>query len=143
MNRKVSRHHSALYFCILVSPLLYAILALTLRKSVSVEFSLCEQHRRRRQWALAAGWTAPITCFVVSTGFAEFGAANVGILVAMLLTIGQLLGALCGATLLVPLRIDGERIWLRAGLPFMVSFTRRSAGAPVGERAVSPALPVT
>jgi hypothetical protein len=52
-------HHRALYI-LLLSPIIYAIVAVIVRKSMKVNVPLCLQHARRRSNAIIFAWLIPV-----------------------------------------------------------------------------------
>ena len=52
-------HHPALYIALL-SPIIYLILALALRKSMKVTVPLCAQHAQRRSIGVTLAWVLPL-----------------------------------------------------------------------------------
>jgi hypothetical protein len=53
-------HHPALYLVILAGVLIYAIVALIVRKSIKVSVPLCAQHAKRRSIAVTLAWVLPL-----------------------------------------------------------------------------------
>ena len=49
-------HPPAVYFAILAGVLIYAIIALIVRKEASVSFGLCPEHKKRRHTGFAIAW---------------------------------------------------------------------------------------
>jgi len=64
-KRKVYWHHGALYLLILINALIYAIVALVVRKKALVSAGLCTEHKKRRRNALIFGWTGTIVGLVL------------------------------------------------------------------------------
>ena len=112
IRRKLTWHHPALYLLILVSLLIYAIVAMVVRKTAVVSIGLCEEHfsaRRRDIW---------LTCLLVFLSVASF------VLAAMM---EEGLLALAGAVfifgaaiygsvtirLVTPAKIDNYFVWLK------------------------------
>jgi len=104
--------HSPWLYALIISPILYVILALILRKSAEANVPLCDFHRSRRRLLVTIGAVAS------SLGFVAMGAAiywDRGDLAA-----GAGLAALAGLVLLAvrsrvlqPKRIDDNFAWLR------------------------------
>jgi hypothetical protein len=69
-KRRVYWHHWALYLLILINILIYAIVALVVRKKALVSAGLCAEHKKRRRIALTFGWTGSIAgLLLLSNGF--------------------------------------------------------------------------
>lgn len=58
LRRVLYWHRPAWYWLILVSILVYAIVAMIVRKKATLEVGLCSSHRRRRYYTLALGCLA-------------------------------------------------------------------------------------
>ncbi len=53
-------HHPALFLLILAGLLIYAIVALVVRKSIRVRVPLCALHAQRRSTAITLAWVLPV-----------------------------------------------------------------------------------
>ncbi|PWU15656.1 MAG: hypothetical protein C5B50_15115 [Verrucomicrobia bacterium] len=58
LRRKLYWHHPAWYLLIIISLLVYAIVAICIRKKAVVNIGLCEQHRAQRKWFIIGSWLA-------------------------------------------------------------------------------------
>lgn len=112
LKRKLTWHHPALYLLILVSVLIYAVVALVVRKTAIVTVGLCEEHssaRRQNIW---------ITCLLVFLSVASFALAMLmeeGLLAAggsAFLLAAAIYG---GVTLRIvaPTKIDNYFVWMK------------------------------
>src|SRR6266487_6035710 len=72
LTRKLSWHHPALYLLIFAGLLIYAIVALIVRKSAKIEVSMCQDHIRKHRTAVAVGWLV----FVAGVAFIVFAIAQ-------------------------------------------------------------------
>lgn len=85
LTRNLSWHHPALYLLIFAGLLIYAIVAMIVRKSAKIEISMCQDHIRKHRTAVAVGWLVFLSgvAFIVfaiaeeSGGSALFGIALV------------------------------------------------------------------
>lgn len=116
LKRKLTWHHPALYLLVLPSILIYAIIAMVLRKTATVNIGLCEDHLNTRRRNLAITWflaIAGLLCFPLA-GMVEEG---------MLVAVGLLLifaTAIFGTVTLrvvVPTKIDNHFVWLKGISP--------------------------
>ena len=116
LKRKLSWHHPALYLLIFVSLLVYAIVAMVVRKTAIVNVSLCEDHssaRRRDIW---------LTCLLIFLAVASFVLAGM-LEEGMLALAGAAFlfgGAIYGCVTLrvvVPTKIDNYFVWLKGVNP--------------------------
>ncbi len=53
-------HQPALYLIIILSPLIYVIVAMIVRKSIKVAVPLCFEHAKRRGIAVTVAWVLPL-----------------------------------------------------------------------------------
>ena len=58
LKRKLAWHPQVWYLTLLISPLLYIIVALCVRHTAKIEVGLCERHRTRRSRAITYAWLA-------------------------------------------------------------------------------------
>jgi uncharacterized membrane protein YgcG len=124
-------HEPWLYVLIFAGWIVYAIVAMILRKSANVEYWLCDEHRQRRTLGLVLVWTGFIVPFVgmlVAAG-ASSGALLVVCLVAMIAL--PIVGALL-ARGVRPARIDDAQVRLKAGAPFVASLPESPGGGGWG-----------
>ncbi|HWB04861.1 MAG TPA: hypothetical protein VG796_17665 [Verrucomicrobiales bacterium] len=91
LRRTLSWHHPGLYL-ILISPLIYVIVALIVRKQLRVTVGLCTAHASKRSNWIMAGWLtflAAIGLFFVAAGVrgngAVYGLSGGGLLVISLI----------------------------------------------------------
>jgi hypothetical protein len=102
--RKMYWHHPAIYIIALFALLIYAIVAIIVRKQAVVNVGLCAEHKRRRIWGLslgAGGLLLGIVIMIVGAandacGFALFG---------LLLFLAGLIAAARLSRLLYPVEI--------------------------------------
>jgi hypothetical protein len=112
LRRKLYWHHPAIYLLIIVSILIYAIVALLVRKRADLEVGLCERHHAKRRRDILLSWLLGflgvgliVAAVIQSNGLMGFAGAVV------------LIGALIYAAITTPIvsaqRIDGEYVWVR------------------------------
>jgi len=118
-------HHPALYLLLLLNIIIYAIVALIVRKSGTIDPGLCPQHRKARTLWIAAGWGGALLGIGVAiTGLAG-DSCGLGIAGALLF-LGAIITSLIQARVLYPVRIDPETIRLKgAGAAFLASLPER------------------
>lgn len=112
LQRNLYWHHPAIYLCLLLNILIYAIVAMCVRKRATISVGLCSVHRKRRRIGIAVGWLSLLFCiltvmalgFGVSGWFAIFG--------VFVLLAGVITGAVM-STPVTPAKIDAEFIWLK------------------------------
>lgn len=114
-------HHPALYLIALVALLIYAIVALIVRKKTTVHPGLCEEHRRKRTWGLALGWLGGLGGPVLMIASTDLDSCGLGLFGLGLFFVG-LVGGLVLARILYPERIDERCVRLKgAGAAFLDS----------------------
>ena len=119
-------HTPALYLLILLSWLVYVIVALIVRKKVLVKPGLCEEHLKRYNTWLYASWgvffVSFITLMINATGPDSselFGLSLLGILVGILMVA-------INARVLTIHKIVGDRVYFKkCGQAFLNSLPRR------------------
>ncbi|MCB9870512.1 MAG: hypothetical protein H6837_21925 [Planctomycetes bacterium] len=127
VQKTLSWHHPAIYLVVFVNLLIYAIVALAVRKKSRAQFSLCPQHRGRRNlgmWIGYGGFVLSVVAMVFGFTSSSRGVQQViGVtgLVGVILT--PLVGVLLSTVVRVK-RIDAGRAHLKLGEPFTRSIPR-------------------
>jgi hypothetical protein len=108
-------HSGALFLLILVNILLYAIIALIVRKKGIVEYCICPKHRQQRLIGLLVGWICGVggVATIIAGGINDSGVAMIAGVVVFIIGI---IGAL-RARMLYPTKIDDYFLWLSGGGP--------------------------
>ena len=112
LKRKLTWHHPALYLTIFISILIYAILAMVIRKSATVNIGFCENHRDSRRCHLAITWVlgiAGLLCFPLAAMLEDANLAAVG---GLLLLVCAIYGIFT-LRVVVPAKIDDHFVWLK------------------------------
>jgi hypothetical protein len=119
LKRKLYWHHPAWYILVVISILIYLIVALIVRKKAQLDIGLCEAHRRQRTLFLAISWGAA----VIGIALIIAAVAGYGGMLAVLGIILLLGAAVCGAVkvaIVSAAKIDKEFVWVKgAGKPFL------------------------
>ena len=120
LEKKLYWHSPILYIAILVSPLVYVVIALILRKTVTVRFGLCPGHRARRRNGMLVGWLgtalAITTCsagIASDTPEAIFGGMGLFLILPIV--------GIAMAHVIQPKKIEHHFAWLKVGKPFLES----------------------
>jgi len=110
--RTVYWHHPALYILILVSLLIYVIVAAIVRKSAKIAPGLCEDHKKRRFNAILTGWIGVLVAFIVPFVFADtqYMGAAVGLSILGFLVI--IIYAMRRGRIVYAKRIDSDEVRL-------------------------------
>jgi hypothetical protein len=124
LKRNLYWHHPAIYLSILISILVYIILALVLRKSATIHIGLSEEWFARRRNAIAISWLlalGSIGAFIAGAATVEqdWGVALIAFSPLVFL-IGVLYG-LIGARMVVAKRISDDYVWLKGVCPEFLS----------------------
>lgn len=113
IKRTLYWHQQWIYLLILLSVLIYIIVALIVRKKAVARIPLCDQHRQQRWIMIAVSWlmvVAGIGAFVAGLGAQTGGGAalvaGLGLFIA-----GIVLGVWKGR-LVAAKRIDGDKVWI-------------------------------
>ena len=95
-------HHPAIYFVLLISPLIYLIVAAIVRKSMKVNVPLCLEHAKRRSIAVTLAWVLPLIGLADAIILPQFNVD--GGIVALLTTALVLAGLVIWAVVASPIR---------------------------------------
>lgn len=112
LTRKLSWHHPALFLLALCGLLIYAIVALIVRKSATIDVGLCQEHVRKHRTAVIVGW---LVC-VAGIGFIVLGVAKESggsALFGGLLLFASAISAATWAKVVTVEKIDDYYLWLR------------------------------
>jgi hypothetical protein len=116
LKRKLTWHHPAIYLTVLISILVYAVIALVLRKSAVVNIGLCEEHLEIRQRNLAITWIlgiAAVLCFPLAA-FLEDGFI---LLLGIVLLLATAIFGTVTLRVVVPTKIDDHFVWIKGITP--------------------------
>ena len=121
LKRSLYWHHPAIYLSILISILIYAILALILRKAATIYIGLSDEWFARRRRAMIVGWflvLASIAMLVAGIGMEDRSDAFPWLIAAspLVFLFGAIYGLL-GARMVAPVRISDEYVWLKGVHP--------------------------
>ncbi len=133
LKRKLYWHASWIYLLILVSLLVYVIVALIVRQTAQIDVALCRQQIVRRRWVIAGAWFAVVSgaaLIVIGLGNARPGndtwiASLAGLIV---LLAGAIIGAV-QARIVTPTRITKEHVWLKGVHPAYLAALPEFPGA--------------
>jgi hypothetical protein len=115
--KKLYWHHPGLYFLV-ISPLIYIIVAMIVRKQAALALPLCAEHAAKRKKSATTAALLMVLGFVLMLGSCTQIEGNESAFALILLTGFALLvvGAIVnnvGANLVVPKKIDDYYTWLR------------------------------
>src|SRR5262249_43785371 len=124
-ERTLYWHHPAWFALVLVNVILYAIVALVVRKKAKLKLGLCVGHKRRRTIFLWIGWGGFFLSLL--TAFAGIS-VDLGplALIGLLGILVFIVAGIAGSGIAAPSKITKEEIRLRGcGRPFLDSLESR------------------
>ena len=117
MTKKFYWHPPAFYLLICAGVLIYAIVALIVRKKSIIHLGICSEHKKRRSRSIAITWLTVGVSFlmiVIAATTETGGLAFIGIL----LLLGAIIFGLMTTQLVVPTKIDAQSVvWLKGVSP--------------------------
>lgn len=114
-------HHPALYLLVLPGLLIYAIVALIVRKKAILHLGLCDAHRKKRLYGLLLGWGGGLGGLALMIASANQDSCGLGFTGLAVFFVGIVAGNLMARTL-YPERIDETYVRLKgAGPEFLAS----------------------
>jgi hypothetical protein len=120
LTRKLNWHHPALIIVLLMSPLIYIILALLLTKRARIEIGLSEPYFARRRRDILIGWsTVLLGLAAIVAGFANLDGNSAAplLLAGFTLFLGGAIYGLLRARMVSADRITADYIWLKGVHP--------------------------
>jgi hypothetical protein len=122
LKRALSWHHPGFYFLLLCNLLIYAIVAMAVRKKAVLHVGLCEQHRAQRKQTILISLVG--TLAGLALGFVG-GAFDSGwvIFIGIVMFLGFLFYGLLKAPMVSSAKITKENVWLKGVHPdFLAGF---------------------
>jgi hypothetical protein len=111
LKRQLYWHSPYLYLLVVINLLIYAIVALLVRKKARVEIGLCDAHRTKRRIAIALGWLMGLGGFVTFI----VSLANEWWALALISFVVFIAGFFVGArgSMVSAKKIDQQFVWIR------------------------------
>ena len=111
LKRKLTWHHPALYLLIFVSILIYAIVAMIVRKTATIDVGLCAEHHAARKRNIAITWAFGLLSIgsLVAAAMLEdftFVVASIAFLLATIVY------GIVTLRIVAPTKIDDHYVWL-------------------------------
>jgi hypothetical protein len=119
LSRKLYWHSPYLYGLIVIALLIYAIVALIVRKTAQFEIGLCDAHAKRRIYGMLIAWLGFFGGLVATIAVADRAPAMM--LVTMLVMIASPIVGILMTQVVTAKRIDDRYAWLKVGRPFLDS----------------------
>jgi uncharacterized protein DUF4339 len=112
LKRKLYWHHPAVFLLILLSLLIYVIVALIIRKRADVEIGLCDRHAANRKRDVILSWSLVLLGLGLIIAAVSIANGWVG-LAGGLVLVGALVYAAVKTPVVSATKIDAEYVWLR------------------------------
>ena len=119
LRRKLWWHPPGYYALICVGWVIYAIVAMIVRKSADFEIGLCNVHATRRRNAILLGWLGVPAC--IAGGVLLIDAAPALATMLLCLSFVLLVISLILVRLVSAARIQDGTAWIKVGRPFLDS----------------------
>jgi len=121
LRRFLHWYHPAVYFTLLIGPLIFILVALVVQKKAVIEIGLSERWRAKRIRATIVGWgvallSCPVGCCGLAWMYDKPAAGWLIVLAFFLFLLGAIYGSLA-ARMVAPKRISNEHIWLKGVHP--------------------------
>jgi hypothetical protein len=128
-TRKLYWHHPGIYLTLVISPIVYLIVALIARKTVKLSPGLCAQHKQKRSLGLAIGWGGFLLCF--GGMVVAFNSESPGLgLLLLLAMLGCIITGMILSRIVYARRIDDRYVQLNGcGEPFLAELPEFRPGA--------------
>ena len=118
--RKVYWHSPWLYLLLLFNVLIFAIVAMVVRKKTIISLGLCANHKKRRRNIITLAWAGFLTGVVLVYLGAASSAGVWGVLVGVLVMLGAIVFGMVAGRVVVPTRIDKTYVRLKGcGEPYL------------------------
>ena len=116
IKRTLYWHAPWIYLLILISILIYIIVAIIVRKKAVVFVPVCEEHRRQRYLFITASWLLSLTGIALWF-VAASGGSGYWVLAGLILFFGGLILGVWKGTLVSAKKIDDRFVWVRGFCP--------------------------
>lgn len=128
LPRKLSWHRPWIYLTILISILVYLVIALVARKKARVEVPLCSEHERQRKNRLGTGWIV-VLCSMLLGAVGLGSPDHLWLLgVAPFTLLAGLIFVTAVSQPVTPKKIDDHHVWLRKVSPEFLADLPRAPG---------------
>lgn len=112
LKRKLTWHHPALYLLIFASLLIYAIVAMIVRKTATINVGLCEEHLSSRRRNILITWALGLAS-VASFTAAGFLNDSTCLMLGFTLILACAIYGAVTLRIVVPSKIDNYFVWLK------------------------------
>jgi hypothetical protein len=105
-----------LLYILAISPLIFVIVYMIVRKGATIDIGLCERHVQRRRTMLTIAWCM-FALAIVSFPVAAMLESPWPALLGVLLLVGSIIPAVLGNNVVTPAKIDDTYAWLKGVCP--------------------------
>jgi hypothetical protein len=112
LRRKLQWHHPALYLLILVSLLVYWVVAMVVRKTAVVNFGLCEEHGESRKLSMIITVLLAFVAILSSIAGVQFESPLLFLVGIGLVIAAAIYGSLT-IRVVTPTKIDEHFVWIK------------------------------
>lgn len=126
LKRTMHWHHPAIYIAVLISPLIYIILALCLQKTATIHIGLTDEWYARRRRRMLLAWSTVLVGALlfglgIAVGDSNEGVAIAGVILGLLVPLGGLIYGLIACRLVTPQRITDQYVFIKGVHPDFLS----------------------
>jgi hypothetical protein len=111
LKRQLSWHPPAYFLLVLISPLIYIIVAMCIRKKAIVHVGLCDAHRAQRKWFIVGSWISVLLGIGLIGGAIGAESGMMGLAGAVLLLAGIIAGSV-KAPVVSAAKIENGWLWV-------------------------------
>lgn len=112
LKRKLQWHHPALYLLILISILVYAIVAMVVRKTATVHIGLCDEHRESRKLSMIITVFLALVAMLLAIAGVQFETPAMVFAGIAFVIAAAIYGSLT-IRVVAPTKIDEHFVWLK------------------------------
>ena len=121
LTRKLYWHPVGYYVLLFFNIIIYAIVAMIVRKRATLDVYLCDQHLQRRKYFLIGGWSGAFLGLIMGFVAIAFNIGWLG-LMGIILFLGAIIAGVAGGQVVRTTRIKGDTVWLAgSGKEFLAS----------------------
>jgi hypothetical protein len=112
LKRKLQWHPPALYLLILISILVYAIVAMVVRKTATVHIGLCDEHRESRKLSMIITVFLVVVAVLSAIAGVQFETPGL-VLVGLGFVLAAAIYGTISLRVVAPTKIDDHFVWIK------------------------------
>ena len=117
LKRKYSWHSPGIYVIVLFNVIIYAIVAMIVRKSITLNVPLCDAHAKRRKRMILIAWLIFLGGIVLAVVLFQQKLEPGGLAAFVLGMIIALIVGMVGSKIMTPTKIDEKSGWFTGVCP--------------------------